>query len=432
MKAIFQLFLFLLCTCTIHSQSLYFPPVGSDEWETVSPSDLGWNLEALDSLNMILENGNSKAFMVLIDGKIAIEEYYNDFHADSFWYWASAGKGLTAFLTGIAQSEGQLDIENSTSDYLGLGWTSADSTQEAQIRIVDQLQMTTGLDETIDNQCTLDSCLQYLADPGSRWSYHNAPYTLIGDVLQAATGSGLNGLLLTNLRFTTGIQGAYLPLGFNQIMFSSPRSMARFGLLMLNEGSWKGQGILGDTEYFHQMINPSQSLNESYGYLWWLNGKGSYMLPQSQIVFNGPIIPHAPSDMYAALGLNGQLINVVPSLNLVMIRMGDNPELGPVPTVFNDDIWKQLNKVFGTTHTEEIAEKMTMEVITNPTQGPFQLGGISSSTAFQYQIHSSEGQLIERGQNRKHFDLSDQPPGVYYMSVIMGNHNTSFKIIVTP
>ena len=49
--------------------------------------------------------------------------------------------------------------------------------------------------------------------------------------------------------------------------------MARFGLLILNKGNWDGNQIMTDTNYFNQMLNSSQSLNESYGYLWWLNGK---------------------------------------------------------------------------------------------------------------------------------------------------------------
>ena len=60
--------------------------------------------------------------------------------------------------------------------------------------------------------------------------------------------------------------------------------MARFGLLILNNGNWDGNQIMTDTNYFNQMLNSSQSLNESYGYLWWLNGKTSYMLPGLSLI----------------------------------------------------------------------------------------------------------------------------------------------------
>ena len=85
--------------------------------------------------------------------------------------------------------------------------------------------------------------------------------------------------------------------------------MARFKLLILNNGNWDGNQIMNDTNYFNQMLNSSQSLNESYGYLWWLNGKTSYMLP-GQFVFNNKYLM---LHFIAALGKNGQIINIVPS-----------------------------------------------------------------------------------------------------------------------
>ena len=75
--------------------------------------------------------------------------------------------------------------------------------------------------------------------------------------------------------------------------------------------------------YFQNATTTSQNINLAYGYLWWLNGKTSYHLPQSQLQFNGTLIPSAPSDMYCALGKNDQKIYVVPSKKLVIIRMGD-------------------------------------------------------------------------------------------------------------
>ena len=103
-----------------------------------------------------------------------------------------------------------------------------------------------------------------------------------------------------------------------------PRSMARFGLLLLNKGKWNETTILADNDYFNHQTQSSQALNPSYGYLTWLNGKSSYRLPQTQLSFDGPLIPNAPMDTYAALGKNDQKIYVVPSQNLVVIRMGES------------------------------------------------------------------------------------------------------------
>ena len=78
--------------------------------------------------------------------------------------------------------------------------------------------------------------------------------------------------------------------------------MARFGQLILNEGQWNQNDILGDGVYYNAMTNTSQEHNESYGYLWWLNGKNSFIVPQTQYVFDGKLSPNTPSDMFVAMG----------------------------------------------------------------------------------------------------------------------------------
>jgi hypothetical protein len=87
-------------------------------------------------------------------------------------------------------------------------------------------------------------------------------------------------------------------------------------------------------------------MNPAYGYLTWLNGKSSYLLPApGQIKINEAISPHAPADMFAAMGKNGQLINVVPSQKLVVIRVGDAPDTSLVPYTFQNDLWIKLNEI---------------------------------------------------------------------------------------
>jgi len=93
------------------------------------------------------------------------------------------------------------------------------------------------------------------------------------------------------------------------------------------------------------MTTSSQNFKQVYGYLTWLNGKSTLMIPGSQVVFNGYISPNAPNDMFAAMGKNAQLINVVPSKRVVVIRMGDDPATSLVPFLYQDDLWKVLNTV---------------------------------------------------------------------------------------
>jgi CubicO group peptidase (beta-lactamase class C family) len=378
------------------SQSIYFPPQLGNTWDTLSPASLGWCEPQIDSLLDYLEAKNSKAFILLKDGKIVIEKYFGTFTIDSVWYWASAGKTLTGFTVGIAQQEGLLSIQDTTSDYLGTGWTVCPPLKEEKITIRNQLTMTSGLDDGVpDYYCTLDSCLQYLADAGTRWAYHNGPYTLLDSVIESATGQSLNSYFTQKVKNSTGMTGAFIPSGYNNVFFSKPRSMARFGLLMLSQGNWNGNQILTDTNYYQQMVSSSQTLNPSYGYLIWLNGKSSFMVPGLQFNFPGSFSPNAPSDMIAALGKDGQIINIVPSQNLVYIRMGNAPGAGEVPITFNDTLWIKLNAVMcNTTSLTSIYNKKVISIFPNPTSNVLHIK-FSDQKNYQLKLLDVAGRILK-------------------------------------
>jgi len=131
------------------------------------------------------------------------------------------------------------------------------------------------------------------------------------------------------------------------IYHSSTRSMARFGLLALNKGKWKDTQVLNES-YLNACTNTSQQINPSYGYLWWLNGKSNFMVPSEQNVYLGPLIPNAPADMFAAMGASDQRIYVIPSKNMVVVRMGDasdpaNPNFAL--SSFDNVLWKMISAV---------------------------------------------------------------------------------------
>jgi CubicO group peptidase (beta-lactamase class C family) len=330
--------------------ALYFPPVSGTEWQVNTPGSLGWNESLLSDLYSYLQTKNTKAFIVLKNGKMVIEKYFGTFTADSNWYWASAGKTMTAMLVGIAQQEGLLSISNKTSQYIGPGWTSLPAAKEDLITVRHQLTMTTGLDDAVtpDNDCTTAGCLVYKADAGTRWAYHNAPYTLLDKVVENASGTTYNNYFQQKIRNTTGMNGLWIKTGWNNVFYSTPRSMARFGLLMLNKGKWDQTAVLNDTSYLNAQVSTSQNLNHSYGYLTWLNGKSSYMLPSLQLVFPGMLVPNAPADMYSALGKNDQKIYVVPSQKLVVIRMGDSAGNSQLAlSSFDNELWGKLKTIIG-------------------------------------------------------------------------------------
>jgi CubicO group peptidase (beta-lactamase class C family) len=329
-------------------QGMYFPPNGSAVWETTSPASLGWNEAELGNLYTYLGQKNTKAFIVLKNGRIVVEQYFGRFTADSLWYWASAGKTMTALLVGIAQQEGLLRLGDRTSQYLGPGWTSLPPARENLITIRHQLAMTTGLDDAVaDDDCTLPACLAYKADAGTRWAYHNAPYTLLDQVVEKATGRGYNAYFQQKIRDQIGMNGLWLRTGrFNNVYYSNARSMARFGLLMLNRGKWGQTALLNDEAYFAQQVSSSQELNPSYGFLTWLNGKPNHMLPIVRAQFTGALMPNAPADLYAALGRDDQKIYVVPSQNLVIIRLGESAgNVQLAVSSFDNELWGRLRPV---------------------------------------------------------------------------------------
>ncbi|NNK81836.1 MAG: serine hydrolase [Flavobacteriaceae bacterium] len=324
-------------------ESFYFPPSNSEEWEMTSPVDIGWNALELDELILFLNNNNTKSFMILHEGKIVVEHYFDNHDMSSLWYWASAGKTLTTVITGIAEREGLVDINNSVSNYLGNGWTSATLDKEQLITCKHLLTMTSGLDDSIGDDVSPNN-LHYTADAGTRWAYHNV-YVKLQDIIAETSNQSWSNYFNTKLRDKIGMSGIWFQTGDFSVYWSNTRSMARFGLLINANGKWKDEQIIPEN-YLNDAINTSQELNLAYGYMWWLNGKTSYRLPQTQLEFNGELIPNAPNDMYAALGKNDQKIYIVPSKKLVIVRMGNAAdEENFALSSFDNELWSKINQV---------------------------------------------------------------------------------------
>jgi CubicO group peptidase (beta-lactamase class C family) len=120
---------------------------------------------------------------------------------------------------------------------------------------------------------------------------------------------------------------------------TTARDLARFGLLILAKGKWNDETLLADQEYLQASLSPSQTLNPSHGFLWWLNGQESAARVGRRA--QGPLIPAAPRDLVAALGALGRKCYVVPSLELVVTRLGDSPEAAGGPR-FDNEFWRLL------------------------------------------------------------------------------------------
>jgi CubicO group peptidase (beta-lactamase class C family) len=327
------------------TETNYFPPTTGTTWETKSIASLGWKENATQPLLDYLILTNSKSFIMLVNGRIVMENYFNGHSANANWYWASAGKTVTATMVGIAEQEVSLNINNEVSDYLGTSWPSLPLAKENLITNKHLLTMTSGLEDIANGDAVNPASLSYKADAGTRWTYHNV-YVKLQDVIAKASSHTWSSYFNTSLRDKIGMDGVWLQTGNNSVYASTTRSMARFGLLMENKGKWNDNVVLNEA-YFDAATNTSQNINLGYGYLWWLNGKSNYHLPQSQLSFSGSVIPSAYPDMIMALGKNDQKIYIIHSKNMVVVRMGNSADNSNLAlSNFDDVLWQKINALY--------------------------------------------------------------------------------------
>ena len=330
--------------------SAYFPPVpGAGEWETISANDAGFDQAALDEALSYAASQRSSGMVVLYDGRILAEGYWPVPEQEGSRYRtagesrrgevvedvASVQKSVVAFLAGVAEGKKQLSFDAPVSTYLGEGWSEATAEQEARVTVAHLMSMNSGL--------LTDRSFETGA--GEKWRYNTNVYSRLLPVLEAASGLSVDEYTSQWLTAPTGMADSkWVPRPWiqpgqdaNRIGFgTSARDLARFGLLMLRDGVWNGEDLLANPGFIERATSPSQELNPSYGYLWWLNGQGSGLQANGSTI-PGDLIPSAPADLYAAQGALGRKCYVVPSLKLVVTRLGDQPDRD-----FNEQLWQRL------------------------------------------------------------------------------------------
>jgi CubicO group peptidase (beta-lactamase class C family) len=294
--------------------------------------------------------------------------------------------------------------------------------------------MTSGLDESpklpCDNVDTAKACLNYKVDAGSRWAYHTGANRKMKADLSKVSGQSYT--LFTNsvLGSRIGMTG----LWYDGVFYSKTRTMARFGLFVLNKGIWANDTILSDTNYLHDMSNTSQNFNLSYGYLWWLNGKASFMAPSSQIVFNAPLFSNAPADMFAALGKNDQKIYVVPSQKMVVVRMGASAyDMAAAFSPFDNELWAYINllKCDASSGLINQVPQVDFRMYPNPANQTLHIFTSEMNSCFS--VHNMMGETLlytkpEVGASS--LDISQLATGVYFVEVITEKSKFCQKLII--
>ncbi|MCZ4408830.1 serine hydrolase [Cryomorphaceae bacterium 1068] len=408
------------------SAQTYFPPAEGNDWETMEPSELNWCQENIDTLFNYLEEKNSRAFIILKDGRIVLENYFNGHDENTLWYWASAAKTITATLTGKALEDELLSLDDPVSQYIGTGWTSCDSIDEYERTIFHQLTMSSSFNNSpFLWDCTEPGCYQCTdAEVGTEWHYHNAVYRRLIEVVEAATGIDRNDYTNSVVEEVTGMTGFWV----DNLYFSKHRDMARFGWLAMNGFEWDGTAVLTAPEYIQALTTPSQLMNQSYGYLWWLNGQSNHMFPLDPVQYEGSMIPSGPDDMYMALGANDQKIYVVPSQGLVVTRQGDAAfGLEAAASAFDVELWELISNL----ECSPLSDYSQMEnekpfIFPNPSNGAVTLP--SDEKIDLIAIYSVEGRLIEKP---KPGDIISLPKGTYLFTVLYTDKSSrNQKVIV--
>ncbi|MBS2018585.1 MAG: beta-lactamase family protein [Deltaproteobacteria bacterium] len=264
----------------------YWPPTTGDAWETTTPAAAGFDAAKLDEAFAFAESRASTAMIVVADGRIVAERYWQGWDLHRAEQIFSAAKSITSFLVGVAQERKLLSIDDPVTKHLGAGWSKAPLAMEGTITIRHLLTMTSGLDDA----------LSPIGEPGKKWYYSTGAYLQLGAILEKVTGSRddfTKEVLVTRIGMRDSAWRRPVGGGLGQTMDASARDMARFGLMVSRGGRWADGDVIADKAYLSQATSTSTSLNASYGYLFWLNGKASYVAPLDT-AGTGPLFPSAP------------------------------------------------------------------------------------------------------------------------------------------
>jgi CubicO group peptidase (beta-lactamase class C family) len=310
------------------------------QWATTTATEAGMDQAALDRIAADAQAGGSNCLLVTRAGKLVDERYWNGTGADSVQEVWSATKSFTSTLVGMAQADGDLSIDDRASKYIPQ-WNG---TPSESVTVRNLLSNDSGrhYDQKTDygdmaalapDKTAFAIGLGQDAPPGTVWRYNNSAIQTLSAVLLAATGRSASDLAADRLLAPIGMTHSRMTQdrAGNALTFmglqSTCRDMARYGYLMLRRGRWNDTQVV-PSAWVDEATRPSQSLNGNYGYLWWLNRSGDGdAASQAAGAGSGaggqgrPIAPGAPTDMYFALGLGGQVIAIDPGTDTVVVRL---------------------------------------------------------------------------------------------------------------
>lgn len=279
----------------------------------------------------------TRGVVVVKDGELIAERYADGFDSRTPQLGWSMTKSVANLMVGRLVQMGTVAVDD---DRLRPEWTD----ERADITIEDLMRMSSGLewDETYDLGTPITRMLYdepdmaaYVASqpaahaPGTYQLYSSGDTNLLCSVLAERTGSGAD--LPRQLLFEPlGLESALLEpdaVGTpvcSSYMWATPRDWAAVGLFALNDGRWGGQQLLPPGwMQASTTATDVETEEDGYGAGWWVNER-----PDGTLVE-----PALPEDSYFARGHDGQWVIVVPSEDLVVVRLGFTPEAEEIGAV---------------------------------------------------------------------------------------------------
>ncbi|MFV8753281.1 serine hydrolase domain-containing protein [Nannocystaceae bacterium ST9] len=321
------------------------------DWLVEPPEDHGLSSEGLAAMATVAEGFDSNCLVVTQAGAIVGEWYWNDFGPESDQANVySVSKSITSALVGIAVEQGELDIEAPVDI---LEWQGSESEAITTRHLIsndsgrqwsfdlDYLQLGFQSDQT---QFAIELGQDHPI--GTWWEYNNAAIQTLERVLGTSLGTDL-GVFAEHELFaaihmssTMGRDAEGNPLTYQGVS-ASCRDLARFGYLYLRGGRWAGGVQVVPEAWVAESITPSTDLNSAYGFMWWLNRPGHWVLPSAPLrdEGEGQIAPQAPEEVFAAIGAFGQFIVVDPTSESVWVRLGPTDLADATGVGKLDDLW---------------------------------------------------------------------------------------------
>jgi hypothetical protein len=267
------------------------------------------------------------AIVVVHDGRVIAERYAPGIGLDTALLSHSIAKSVTTALLGILARDGALRVQDSVPSPAWAKPVSIDQLVRMNAGLPLDEGMGPGISQRMwfaeSDHAAFAQSTPLETAPGTRWAYSNLSYAVLSRVVAAKAGATPAGTaafaareLFAPLGMRTAIMefdGAGVPKGSNA-MLASARDWARFGLLYLNDGMAGGRRILPEGWV---AAARRQTPDSGYGAGFWLNNI------DTPNVWGRPWgLPGAPKDAYFARGYLGQFLVIVPSANLVVVRMG--------------------------------------------------------------------------------------------------------------